>query len=350
MKIGNKTIGDDNPVFIVAELSANHNKNLNTALKTIDAIKDSGADAVKIQTYTPDTITIDCNNKYFVLKHGTIWDGKTFYQLYREAYTPWDWQPQLQEHAESLGLLLFSSPFDKSAVDFLEDMNAPAYKVASFEITDIPLIEYIAEKGKPIIISTGIATMEDISDAVCACRRKANEQIALLKCTSAYPCPITDLNLRTIPDLKKRFGAIAGLSDHSMNNYVPVAAVSLGAKVIEKHFILDRSLGGPDAPFSLEPAEFKEMVRAIREIEIALGSVSYSLTEKMKQGRELSRSLFVIKDMKKGDLITEENVKSIRPSYGLHPRFLNTILGRRITKDVKKGTPLCWKLIEEEKL
>jgi len=349
MKIGNRRIDSSSSVFIVAELSANHGRDFNTALKTIDAMKEAGADAVKIQTYTPDTITIDCDNSCFVLKQGTIWDGKTFYQLYKESYTPWEWQPKLQEHAENLGLIFFSSPFDKSAVDFLDKLNVPAYKVASFEITDIPLIEYIAEKGKPIIISTGIANMDDIRDAVDACRRKGNEQISLLKCTSAYPCPITDLNLRTIPDLEKRFGVIAGLSDHSMNNYVPIAAVSLGAKIIEKHIILDRSFGGPDAPFSLEPAEFKEMVRAIREIEISLGSISYSLTEKMKQGRELSRSLFVIKDMRKGDLISEENVKSIRPSYGLHPRFLNSILGRRVTEDVKKGTPLCWELIEEEK-
>lgn len=342
-------VGGGYPVLIVAELSANHFQKRDVAFKTLDAMKESGADAVKIQTYTPDTITLDCDNEYFMLKQGTIWDGKTFYQLYNEAYTPWDWQPQLQKHAENLGLLFFSSPFDKSAVDFLENMNVPAYKVASFEITDIPLIEYIAEKGKPVIISTGIATSEDISEAVAACRNRGNDQISLLKCTSAYPCPISDLNLRTIPDLEERFRVITGLSDHSMNACVPIAAVALGAKIIEKHFILDRSLGGPDAPFSMEPAEFKEMVKAIRETETSLGVVSYSLTNMMTKSRELSRSLFVIKDMRKGDLISEENVKSIRPSFGLHPRFLNSIIGHRIKADIKRGTPLCWELIEEEK-
>jgi len=349
MKIGNRKIDSSNEVLIVAELSANHGRDFSTALKTIDAMKEAGADAIKIQTYTPDTITIDCDNKYFVLKQGTIWDGKAFYQLYKEAYTPWEWQPKLQEHAEKLGLIFFSSPFDKSAVDFLEKMDVPAYKVASFEITDIPLIEYIAEKGKPVIISTGIATSEDIIEAVAACRNRGNDQISLLKCTSAYPCPISDLNLRTIPDLKERFGVIPGLSDHSMNSCVPIAAVALGAKIIEKHFILDRSLGGPDAPFSLEPAEFKEMVKAIRETETSLGAVSYSLTDMMKKGRELSRSLFVVKDMRKGEIISEDNVKSIRPSFGLHPRFLSSIIGHRIKADIKRGTPLCWQLIEEEK-
>lgn len=350
MKIGNRTIDSSSSVFIVAELSANHNRDFSTALKTIDAMKEAGADAVKIQTYTPDTITIDCDNSYFILKQGTIWDGKTFFQLYKEAYTPWEWQPKLQEHAHDLGLIFFSSPFDKSAVDFLDKMNIPAYKIASFEITDLPLIEYIAEKGKPVIISTGVATLQDIDDAVCACRKKGNNQIALLKCTSAYPCPISDLNLKTIPDLAKRFRVVAGLSDHSMNNYVPVAAVSLGAKIIEKHFILDRSLGGPDAPFSLEPSEFKEMVNIIRETEIALGTISFSLTDKMKKGRELSRSLFVVKDIKKGEPISEDNIKSIRPSYGLPPRFLNSLIGRKMRKDVKKGTPLSWDLIEKEGL
>lgn len=348
MKIGNRTIGDDNPVFIVAELSANHKNNVNTALKTIDAIKATGADAVKIQTYTPDTITIDCDNEYFLLKQGTIWDGRTFYQLYKEAYTPWEWQPKLQEHAESLGLIFFSSPFDKSAVDFLEKMNVPAYKIASFEITDIPLIEYIAGKGKPVIISTGIATLEDIEEAVGACKKKGNEQISLLKCTSAYPCPISDLNLRTIADLEKRFGVVAGLSDHCLSTHVPVTAVALGAKIIEKHFILDRSMGGPDAPFSLEPAEFNEMVKAIRETEISLGTVTYSLTDKMKQGREFSRSLFIVRDIKKGERISGDNVKSIRPSYGLHPRFLSSVIGKKLRKDAPKGTPLSWDLIGEE--
>jgi len=332
-------------VFIIAELSANHNQNFDLAVKTIKAMKDAGADAVKLQTYTPDTITIDCDNKYFQIKDG-LWQGKTLYQLYQEAYTPWEWQPKLKEIAEDLGLICFSSVFDKTAVDFLEKMNVPAYKVASFEITDIPLIEYIASKGKPVIISTGIATLSDIEEAVNACKRMGNDQIALLKCTSAYPAPIEDANLLTIPNMKETFGTIVGLSDHTLGSSVAIASVALGAKIIEKHFILDRNIGGPDAAFSMEPEEFKQMVKSIREVEKALGKVTYALTEKQKKSRELSRSLFIVKDIKKGEVFTEENVRSIRPGYGLSPKHYSNVIGKMTTKDIERGTPLKIEMVD----
>ena len=346
IKIGDFEISPESNVFIVAELSCNHLQNFDLAVKTIKAMKEAGADAVKLQTYTPDTMTIDCDNEYFRIKHGTIWDGETLYELYKKAYTPWEWQPKLKKIAEELGLIFFSTPFDKTAVDFLEDMNVPAYKVASFEITDIPLIEYIASKGKPVIISTGIATLEDIKEAVDACKRAGNDKIILLKCTSEYPAPLEDVNLKTIPDMMKRFNTIVGLSDHTLGISVPVGAVALGAKVIEKHFILDRNLGGPDAKFSLEPDEFKQMVTAVRSVEKALGKVSYELNEKLKKSRLFSRSLFAVKDIKAGEIFTEENVKSIRPGYGLPPKYLKEIIGKRAKCDIKRGTPLSWDLIE----
>jgi len=333
-------------VLIVAELSANHNQDLELAKETIYAIKESGADAVKLQTYTPDTMTIDSNKEYFRIRQGTLWDGKTFYELYKEAYTPWEWHYELKELAEKLGLVFFSTPFDKTAVDFLEELGVPAYKIASFEITDIPLIEYVASKGKPVIISTGIATLSDIEEAVSACRRAGNDKIVLLKCVSAYPAPLEDVNLRTIPNMAETFGCTVGLSDHTPGISVPIAAVALGAKVIEKHFILSKDINSPDREFSLTPEEFGEMVKAIRDVEKALGKVSYELTEKMKKGREFARSLFVVKDMKKGEVFTEENVRSIRPGYGLHPKFLKDILGRRARKDIEKGTPLSWDLVD----
>lgn len=343
--IGNKLIGNSKQTFIIAELSANHLHNFDLAVKTIKSIKEAGADAIKLQTYTADTITIDSENEYFRIRQGTLWDGDTLYKLYKEAYTPWEWQPELKKIAEDLGLVCFSSPFDKTAVDFLEKMNVPAYKVASFEITDIPLIEYIASKGKPVIISTGIATLADIEEAVKACRRMGNEQVALLKCTSAYPSPLEDVNLNTIPNLKDTFKTVVGLSDHTLGISVPLAAVALGAKIIEKHFILDRNLGGPDAAFSLEPQEFKAMVEAVREVEKALGGVSYELTDKMKKSREFSRSLFIVKDVKEGEVFSEINIRSIRPGFGLHPKYLNDVLGKRAAKSVTKGTPLNWHLI-----
>jgi len=346
ISINGRSIGNFCPVFIIAELSANHLRSIEVAEKTIRAMKESGADAVKLQTYTPDTITIDCNNEYFKVKQGSIWDGRTLYQLYQEAYTPWEWQPKLKKLAEELGLICFSSPFDQSAVDFLVSMDVPAYKVASFEITDIALIEYIASRQKPIIISTGIATLADIEEALQTCKRAGNDQIALLKCTSAYPAPFEDANLRTIPDMASRFGTVMGLSDHTLGISVPLAAVALGARIIEKHFILDRNLGGPDALFSLEPDEFKAMVTAVREVEKALGEVSYDLNERAKRSREFTRSLFVVKDMNPGETLTNESVRSIRPGYGLHPRHLNDVVGKKTKKGVTRGTPLAWEHIE----
>jgi len=344
-KIKNKKIGENNPVFIIAELSANHLQKFDNAVKIIKAAKEAGADAVKLQTYTPDTITIDCDNEYFQIKQGTLWDGQSLYELYKKAYTPWEWQPKLKEITESEGLIFFSSVFDKTAVDFLEEINVPAYKIASFEITDIPLIEYVASKGKPIIMSTGIAILSDIEEAVNACKRMGNNQIALLKCVSAYPTPLEDVNLRTIPNLADTFNTVVGLSDHTLGISVPIASVALGACIIEKHLTLDRKLGGPDAAFSLEPEEFKAMVKSVREVEKALGEVSYDLTEKMKKSRELSRSLFVVKDIKAGETFTEKNVRSIRPGYGLPPKYYDVVLGKKVKTDIKKGSPLTWELI-----
>ena len=344
MKIANFDLSEK--VFIVAELSANHKQDIELAKETIYAIKKAGADAVKLQTYTPDTITIDCNNDYFQIKQGTVWDGKTLYELYREAYTPWEWHYELKELAKKIGLIFFSTPLDRTAVDFLVELDVPTYKIASFEITDIPLIEYVASKGKPVIISTGIATLCDIQEAVEACKRVGNDKIILLKCTSAYPAPLGDVNLKTIPNMAKTFNCTVGLSDHTLGISVPIAAVALGAKVIEKHFILSKDINSPDKEFSLTPDEFSQMVKSIREVEKALGEVNYNLTEKMKKGREFSRSLFVVKDIKKGDIFTEENIKSIRPGYGLHPKYLKEILGKKARKDIKKGTPISWNLVE----
>ena len=346
IEISGKKIGYDEATFIIAELSANHTHNLDVAISTMKAIKESGADAIKLQTYTPDTITIDSDNEYFQIDQGTLWDGKTLYHLYQEAYTPWEWQPKLKEIADELGLVLFSSPFDRTAVDFLEEMNVPAYKVASFEITDIPLIEYIASKGKPVIISTGIATLADIEEAVNACKKMGNKQIALLKCTSAYPAPLEESNLRTIPNLADTFNTVVGLSDHTLGISAPIASVALGAKIIEKHFILDRKMDGPDAAFSMEPDEFRSMVEAVRDVEKALGTVNYDVTEKTKKSREFSRSLFAVEDIKAGESFTEENVRSIRPGFGLHPRYYGQIIGKKTRTDIKRGTPLDWDLIE----
>ncbi|MCK9371615.1 MAG: pseudaminic acid synthase [Sulfuricurvum sp.] len=335
----------DEKVFIIAELSANHNGSLETALKTITAMKASGADAVKLQTYTPDTITLDCDTEMFTIAQGTLWDKRKFHDLYAEAMTPWEWHGTLFEHAKSLGMETFSSPFDPTAVDFLESLNVPAYKIASFEITDIPLIEYTASKGKPIIISTGIATLSDIEDALDACHRMGNASITLLKCTSAYPAPLEEMNLLTIPDMQKRFGVAVGLSDHTMSIAAPVAAVALGARVIEKHFILDRKMGGADSAFSLEPAEFRAMVDAVRDTERLLGSVTYDLSEKSLKSREFSRSLFVAENVKTGEMLTRANVRSVRPGFGMAPKYLNAVLGKRFIRDLPKGTPLSWELI-----
>lgn len=345
MKIANFEITDNSPVFIIAELSANHNQNKQIALDTIKAAKLAGADAIKLQTYTPDTLTIDCENDYFKIDKGTLWDGKTLYELYKEAYTPWDWHKDLFEEAKNAGLICFSSPFDNSAVDLLESLNVPAYKIASFEIQDIPLIEYTASKGKPVILSTGIATETDIQLAVETCRKVGNEQIILLKCTSSYPAPVELANIRTMADMKSRFNVQIGLSDHTMGNTVPVVAASLGAKIIEKHFILDKSLGSPDSEFSLDQKEFKSMVDAVREVEKALGKVTYELSEKVEKNRKFARSLFAVQNIKQGELISSNNVRSIRPGYGLHPKFLKEIIGKKAIVDIERGTPMTLDLI-----
>ena len=336
MKIGKHQIGEDSPVFIIAELSANHNGSVETAIETIRAAKRAGADAIKLQTYTADTMTIDCDKDDFIIK-GTIWEGQNLYDLYQQAYTPWEWHEELFQVAEEEGLECFSSPFDKSAVNFLENLNVPAYKIASFEITDIPLIEYVASKGKPVILSTGIATSEDIELALDACGRMGNHNIALLKCTSSYPAPIEEVNMAMIPDFKERFNVIPGLSDHTLGSTVPIVATTLGARIIEKHFILDRSIGGPDASFSMNEEEFTQMVKAVREAEKAVGQVSYELTEKQIKGRAFSRSLYVVKDIKKGEIITEQNVRSIRPGYGSHPKLMKEVLGSRAKTDMFRG-------------
>ncbi len=345
LKIGNFEIGKSNKIFVIAELSANHNQNFDIAVKSVLTAKECGADAIKLQTYTPDTITIDCDNEFFQIKQGTIWDGTNLYKLYQQAYTPWEWQPKLKQIADEIGLICFSSPFDKSAVDFLEKMNVPAYKIASFEIVDLPLIEYVASKNKPVIISTGIATEEEIKDAVEECRKAGNNQIALLKCTSEYPAPIEDANLNTIPYLKEKFQTVVGLSDHTLGTTVPVAAAAIGGQIIEKHFILDRKIGGPDSSFSLEPDEFKKMVDEIRKVEKALGIISFDLTEKIKNSRKFARSLFVVKDIKTGEVFTEDNVRSIRPSNGMPPKYIKDILGKRAKVDIPRGTPLVRDLI-----
>jgi pseudaminic acid synthase len=339
-------INSSSGVFIIAELSANHNGSLETALETVRAAKRAGADCIKIQTYTADTMTIDSNKKDFIVGGGTVWDGRTLYELYQEAYTPWEWHKAIFDCATAEGLICFSSPFDRSAVDFLEDLDVPAYKIASFEITDIPLIEYVASKGKPVILSTGIATSEDIELALDACQRMGNHKIALLKCTSSYPAPIDEANMAMIPDFKERFNVIPGLSDHTLGSTVPIVATTLGARIIEKHFILDRSIGGPDASFSMNEREFTEMVKAVREAEKAMGQVSYEPTEKQKKGRVFSRSLYVVKDIKKGEVITEENVRSIRPGFGMSPKFLSEIIGKKASADLAYGSRLDWSFIE----
>lgn len=346
LNIQNKTIGDTFSTFVIAEMSANHLQNFDNAVKIIKEAKKAGADAIKFQTYTPDTITLDCDNEYFQIKQGTIWDGTTLHKLYEKAYTPWEWQPKLKKIAEDEGLICFSSPFDKSAVDFLEDMDVPAYKIASFEINEIPFIEYVASKGKPIIMSTGIATLGDIEEALNACKRMGNNKVALLKCTSAYPAPLEEVNLKTIPNMKETFKTVVGLSDHTLGTSVAIASVALGAKIIEKHLTLDRKLGGPDAAFSMEPHEFKAMVKGIREVEKAMGKVTYDLTEKQKKSREHSRSLFVVKEIKKGQVFTEKNLRSIRPGFGLETKYIKDILGKKTRCDIKKGTPMAWNLID----
>ena len=326
--------------FIIAELSANHNHKKEIALESIKAAKEAGADAVKIQTYTADTLTLDCDNEYFQIKQGTLWDGTTLYKLYQQAYTPWKWHKELFEYAQELGIPLFSTPFDKTAVDFLEELNNPIIKIASFELVDIPLIEYAASKGKPMIMSTGIAILQEIQEAVDACHKAGNNDITLLKCTSSYPAPLNEANLMTIPDMKERFGCKVGLSDHTTGNIAACTAVALGAQVIEKHFIIDRSIGGPDSSFSMTKEEFAEMVMRIRETEECLGNVSYELSDKMKKNRKFARSLFACADIKKGDLFTEENIRSVRPGDGCSPMYLPDLLCNVCDRDYKFGEPI----------
>lgn len=345
IKIGNSIINASSKVFIIAELSANHMNDFEVAARTIRAMKDSGADCVKIQTVKPDSITINSNKPDFIVKGGTIWDGRTLFDLYQEVQTPWEWHEPLQELVKELNMEFFSSPFDNSAVDFLDLLNVPAYKIASFEITDIPLISYAASKGKPIIISTGIAEIEDIEDAIKACHDVGNQEIILLKCTSAYPTPFDEVNLNMISSLREKFNCYIGLSDHTMGSTVPMGAVALGAKVIEKHFILDRKMGGPDAGFSMEPHEFKNMVNSVRELEQALGKPDIQISDKIKKSKNFSRSLYVVKDMKKGEIFNRENVRSIRPGFGMKPKFLNDILGKRAGKDIERGTAMSTDLI-----
>ena len=336
MEIQNIFLNQEANVFIIAELSANHNGSLETAIETIKAAKRAGANCIKLQTYTADTMTIHSEKDDFLIK-GTIWENYNLYKLYQEAYTPWEWHEKLFAIAKGEGLVCFSSPFDRTAVDFLENLNVPAYKIASFEITDIPLIEYVASKNKPIIISTGIADFEDIKLAVDTCKKVGNNQIALLKCTSSYPAPVEELNLCMITDLKNKFNVTVGLSDHTMTNTAPILSVAFGAKIIEKHFILDRSIGGPDASFSLNENEFKEMVKLVREAEKAIGEIDYNLTPKQIKGKDFSRSLYVVQNIKKGDVISKENVRSIRPGFGLHPKYYNEIIGKIANKSLEVG-------------
>lgn len=348
MKIANFTIDDKSPVFIIAELSANHNGSLETALETVRAAKRAGANCIKLQTYTADTITLNSTKEDFLIK-GTIWDGKNLYDLYKEAYTPWEWHETIYRVANKEGLICFSSPFDKTAVDLLESLNSPAYKIASFEITDIPLIEYVASKGKPVIISTGIATKEDIELAIEACHRVGNKDIALLKCTSSYPAPIEEANMLMIKDLAERYGVISGLSDHTMGSTVPVVATCFGAKIIEKHFILDHSIGGPDATFSMNVEEFTAMVKAVRDAEKAIGLVDYNLTQAQVKGRSFCRSLYVAEDIMIGEFFSEKNLRSVRPGFGLHPKFYNDFIGQKAVVNIKKGTRLSFNMIKNTK-
>lgn len=337
----------ENKILIVAELSANHNGKLETAIESIKAIKRTGANAVKLQTYTADSITIDCDKSDFQINYGSHWDGQTMHQLYQQAYTPWEWHEELFRIAREEGLICFSSPFDKSAVDFLEKLDNPIYKIASPEITDIPLIEYVAAKKKPIILSTGVATKDDIQLAIDTCRQVENDEITVLKCTSSYPAPIEEANLAVIPDLATRFNVKVGLSDHTIGVTAPMVATALGATMIEKHFIIDRSIGGPDAFFSMNESEFTNMVKNIREVESSLGEINYSLTEKQLKSKEYCRSLYIVQDVKMGDIITEENVRSIRPGYGLHPKYLPKILGKKVNRDLKKGDRMSLEYLQE---
>ena len=341
----NRKIGPGHPVYVIAEMSANHDQDFEKAVKIIEAAKKAGADAVKTQTYTADTITLDCDNEFFRI-HGTVWDGQNLHKLYQEALTPWEWLPRLQKVCNDLGMDFFSSPFDHTAVDFLEKMDVPVYKIASFELVDIPLLKRVAKTGKPIIMSTGMATADEIEEAIRTIHDAGGPAVALLKCTSAYPAPLEEMNLNTIPYFIKTYGVPVGLSDHTMGSAAAVAAVALGGCIIEKHLTLSRQDPGPDSAFSTEPEEFKAMVDDIRAVEKALGKSTYEITEKQKENRVFRRSLFVVKDIKAGEALSNDNVRSIRPGHGLHTRYLDQVLGRKAVKDIKKGAPLSWELVE----
>jgi pseudaminic acid synthase len=345
MTIADHRIGPDHPVYVVAELSANHSQDYGRAEELVRAAAEAGADAVKLQTYTPDTMTIDCDAEEFRIK-GTIWEGRTLYELYQEAHTPWEWQPRLMDLATSLGISLFSTPFDATAVDFLEEMGVPAYKVASFEIVDLPLIAKMAATGKPIIMSIGMATREEIGQAVNVARESGANEIALLRCTSAYPARPEEADLRTIPDLAESFSAVPGLSDHNLDIVVPITAVALGARIVEKHLTLSRRDPSPDSSFSLEPKEFEEMVEAIRTTEKALGAVRYGPRESERPSRVFRRSLFVVEDIKRGEPFSHQNVRSIRPGHGLPPSMLDHVIGKMAARDLARGTPLRKKDID----
>jgi N-acetylneuraminate synthase len=346
IEIGGRIVGEGQPVYIVAELSANHKQDFDQAVRMIHAAKDARVDAIKLQTYTADTITIQSDRECFRIGGGTLWDGRTLYDLYREAYTPWEWQPKLKAIANQLGMDLFSSAFDASAVDFLEQMSVPVHKLASPELVDIPLVQKMARTGKPLILSTGMATLEEIDEAVKAARAAGATQIALLRCTSAYPADPEEMNLRSIPDLVRRFGLPVGLSDHTPGIAVSVAAVALGAVLIEKHLTMSRAAGGPDSAFSLEPDEFKLLVEAVRSAEKSLGKVHYGVSPREARTRPYRRSLFVVSAVRKGDRFTEENVRSIRPAHGLHPRYLPEILGQHASCDIESGTPMSWDMVD----
>lgn len=339
INISNSKIGDDQPCYIIAEMSANHAGDINRAIEIIHAAKECGANCIKIQTYTPDTITIDCDNKYFKIDNGT-WGGETLHSLYGKAYTPWEWQPILKREAESIGIDFLSTPFDKTSVDFLENIGINFYKIASFEIVDIPLIKYVASKGKPMIISTGMASLEEIEEAVSTAKEGGCEDICLLKCSSAYPAIPENMNLATITDMKNKFNLIVGLSDHSLGSIAAVTAVSLGAKIIEKHICISRDIENPDSSFSMEKQEFAAMVKNIREAEKAIGKVSYDISNQEAQNKIFRRSIFVTEDINEGDRFTENNIRVIRPAYGLHPRYYDEVLGKTATKNIKRGTPL----------
>jgi N-acetylneuraminate synthase len=345
IEINGRKIGAQESAYIVAEMSANHHQDFDEARRIIEAAAEAGADAIKLQTYTADTMTIESDDDVFRVGKGTLWEGRTLYDLYEEAYTPWDWQPKLKEFANDLGLDLFSTPFDDTAVDFLEEMDVPVHKVASFEIVHLPLLRKIAQTGKPVIMSTGMATLAEIDDAVRTLREEGCEQLVLLKCTSAYPAPPEEANLRTIPHLSEAFGVPTGLSDHTMGTAVPVAAVALGACVIEKHMTMSREVEGPDSGFSLEPHEFEQMVDAVRTAEEALGKVHYDLTEKQRASQAFRRSLFVVRDVDQGELLTHKNVRIIRPGHGLAPKHYDSILGRTFSRPIERGTPVDWSIL-----